>query len=69
MTHSTFSVKTLGRTSKLQKERLKIEMSHDEVYADTWKEKISIWLEFVENDVLCTAFAYARSRDLERKIV
>ena len=35
-------------------------MNHDEVYSDTWKDKKSEWLEYVKNDVLCTAFSYAR---------
>ena len=45
---------------KLQKELLKTEMNHDEVYPDTWKDKKDEWLDYVKNDVLCTAFSYAR---------
>ena len=35
-------------------------MNHDEVYSDTWRDKKSEWLDYVENDVICTAFSYAR---------
>ena len=35
-------------------------MNHDEVYSDTWKDKKSEWLDYVKNDVLCTAFCNAR---------
>ena len=35
-------------------------MNHDEVYSDTCKHKKSEWLDYVRNDVLCTAFSYAR---------
>ena len=35
-------------------------MDHNEVYSDTWKDKKSEWLPYVKNDVLCTAFSYAR---------
>ena len=49
-----------GYIYKLQKQLLKTEMNHDEVYSDTWKDKKSEWLIYVKNDVLCTAFSYAR---------
>ena len=45
---------------KLQNELLKTEMNHDEAYSDTWKDKKHEWLDYVKNDVLCTAFSYAR---------
>ena len=35
-------------------------MNHDEVYLDIWRDKKSGWLDYVKNDVLCTAFSYAR---------
>ena len=60
MTHFKKSFKKLGETFKLQKELLKTEMNHDEVYSDTWKDKKSEWLDYVNNDVLCTAYSYAR---------
>ena len=50
----------IGKTFKLQKELLKTEMNHNEVYSDTWKDKEDEWLDYVKNDVLCTAFSYAR---------
>ena len=60
MTHLIYSLKKLGKTSKLQRELLKTEMNHDEVYSDTWKDKKHDWLDYVKNDVLCTSFCYAR---------
>ena len=35
-------------------------MNHDEVDGKNYKDKIDEWLPYVENDVLCTAFSYAR---------
>ena len=52
-------IKKLGKTFKLQKE-LKTEMNHDEVDGNNYKDKINEWLPYVKNDVLCTAFSYAR---------
>ena len=60
MTHIICSLKKLGKTLKLQKELLKTEMNHDEVYSDTWKDKKSEWLDYDKNDVICNAFSYAR---------
>ena len=60
MTHFSYSLKKLGRTFKLQKEFLKIEMNHDEVDGNTYRDKINEWLPYVKNDVLCTGFRYAR---------
>ena len=60
MTHLNYSLEKLGKTFKLQKELLKTKMDHSEVYSDTWKDKKSEWLPYVKNDVLCTAFSYAR---------
>ena len=60
MNHLNYSLKKLGKTFELQKELLKTEISHNEVYSDTWKDKKSEWLPYVKNDVLCTAFSYAR---------
>ena len=60
MIHLNYSLKKLGKTSKLQKELLKTEMSHDEVSSVTWREKKTEWFDYVKNDVLCTAFSYAR---------
>ena len=35
-------------------------MELDEIYEDTWEAKENEWLSFVKNDVLSTAFCYAR---------
>ena len=60
MTHLNYSLKKLGKTFKLQKDLLKTEMNHDDVDGDNYKDKIDEWLPYVKNDVLCTAFSYAR---------
>ena len=60
MTHLNYSLKKLGKTFELQKELLKTEINHNEVYSDTWKDKKSERLLYVKNDVLCTAYSYAR---------
>ena len=53
-------IKKWGETFKLQKELLKTEVNYDEVDGDKHKSKINEWLPYVKNDVLCTAFSYAR---------
>ena len=35
-------------------------MNYDEVDYNNYKDKIIEWLPYVKNDVLCTAFSYAR---------
>ena len=35
-------------------------MDHDEVDGNNYKDKKEEWLDYVEQDVLCTAFSYAR---------
>ena len=60
MTHLNYSLKKLGKTFKLQKDLLKTEKNHDEVDGDNYKNKMNDWLQYVKNDVLCTAFIYAR---------
>ena len=35
-------------------------MKHDEVYSDTWEDKKPEWLDYIKQDVLCTAFSCAR---------
>ena len=60
MTHLIYKLEKLGRTFELQKELLKTEMNHNDVYGDNYKDKIDEWLPYVKNDVLCTAFSYAR---------
>ena len=34
-------------------------MNHEEVYGNIYKDKKDDWLEYVEQNVLCTAFTYA----------
>ena len=60
MTHLNRSLKKLGKTFKLPKELLKTEMNHDEIDENNWRDKKSEWLPYVKNDVLCTAYSYAR---------
>ena len=35
-------------------------MDHDEIDVNIYKDKINEWWPYVKNDVLCTAFSYAR---------
>ena len=60
MTHLNYSLKKLGKTFELPKELLKTEMNHDEIDANNYKDKKDIWLPYVKNDVLGTAYSYAR---------
>ena len=60
MTHLNYSLKKLGKTFELPKELLKTEIDHDDIDADNYKDKKNIWLPYVKNDVLCTAYSYAR---------
>ena len=58
--HINQSLKKIGESYKLQKSLLKKELEHDEIYEDTWEVRENEWLPYVENDVLSTAFCYAR---------
>ena len=60
MTHLIYSLKKAGKTFKKQKDILKTEMNHDETYADNWRDKKDQWVDYIKNDILCTAFSYAR---------
>ena len=60
MTHSNYKLEQIGKAFNLQKELLKTEMNHDEVDGKNYKGKIDEWLPYVKNDVVCTAFSYAR---------
>ena len=60
MTHLNYSLKKLGKTFKLPKDLLKTEMNHDEIDQNNWRDKKDEWLPYVKNDVLCTAYCYAR---------
>ena len=50
----------MGRSYKLQENLLKKELEHDEIFEDNWEEKENEWLPYLKNDVLSTAFSYAR---------
>ena len=66
MIHLDYSLRKLGKTFKIQKEFPKTEMIHDQIYSDTWKDKILERLEYAKNDVLCTASSnsrYAKAMD------
>ena len=58
--HINKSLKKIRESCKLQSCLLKQELEHDEIYEETWKAKENEWLPFVKNDVLSTAFCYAR---------
>ena len=60
MTHLKYSLKKLGKTFKLPKELLKTKMNHDDIDGVNYKDKKEIWLPYVKNDVLCTAYSYVR---------
>ena len=60
MTHLIYSLKKLGKTFKLPEKLLKTEMNHDQIDGNIWRDKKSEWLPYVKNDVLCTAYSYAR---------
>ena len=56
MTHLNYSLKKLRKTFILPKELLKREMNHDETDENNWRDKKDVWLPYVKNDVLCTAY-------------
>ena len=53
-------IRKITKTFELQKELLKIEMDHNGIDGNIHKDKINEWLPYFKNDVLCTAFSYAR---------
>ena len=58
--HIKDSLKNIGKSYKLQPCLLKQEPEHDEIFEDNWEEKEYEWLPYLKNDVLSTAFSYAR---------
>ena len=58
--HINRSLRKIGESYKLQESLLKKELEHDEIYEDTWEAKENKWSPYVKNDVLSTAFCYAR---------
>ena len=59
MTHLNYSLKKLGKLFKNQRELLKTEMNYDEIDENNYMKK-NEWLPYVKNEVLSTAFCYAR---------
>ena len=39
---------------------MKTELNHDEFIENKWRDKRNEWVDYVRNDVLCTASSYAR---------
>ena len=58
--HIKDSLKNIGKSYKLQPCLLKQELEHDEIFEENWEEKENEWLPYLKNDVLSTAFSYAR---------
>ena len=58
--HIKDSLKNIGKSYKLHPCLLKQELEHDEIFEDNWEEKENEWLPYLKNDVLSTAFGYAR---------
>ena len=52
--------KKIGERYKIQESLLQKELEHDEIYEDIWEARENEWLTYVKNDVLPTAFWYAR---------
>ena len=57
--HNKDTLKNIGRSYKLQEKLLKKELEHYENFEDNWEEKNEC-LPYLKNDVLSTAFSYAR---------
>ena len=64
----SFSLKKLGKSFKLQKELLKTEMNHEDNDYNNYKDEKVEWLDYVKQDVLCTAPSYARYTEAMEKI-
>ena len=45
----------------LQPTLLKQKIEHDGIFEDTWEARRNEWLPYVKNDVISTAFCYARN--------
>ena len=52
--------KKIRQSYELQSCLLKQELEQDEIYDETWKAREHEWLPYVKNDLLSTAFCYAR---------
>ena len=60
MTHLNYPLKHLGKSFKLLKELSKTEMNHHEVGCINYLNKKDEFVDYVKQDVFCTAFSYAR---------
>ena len=58
--HINSCLEKLGVSYKLQHCLLKQDLENGEFYEDTWEARENEWLPYVEEDVLLTAFCYAR---------
>ena len=58
--HINQKLRKIGESYKLQESLLEKELEHDETHEDTYEAKENEWLPYVKNDVLSTAFCYAR---------
>ena len=58
--HLKESLKNIGKSYKLKPCLLTKELEHDEIFEDNWGKKENEWLPYLKNDVLSTAFSYAR---------
>ena len=58
--HNKDSLKNIGKSYNLQPCLRKQELEHNEISEDNWEEKENEWLPYLKNDVLSTAFSYAR---------
>ena len=58
--HTKDPLKNIGKSYKLQESLLKQELENDEIFEDNWEKKENEWLPYLKNDVLSTAFSYAR---------
>ena len=59
--HINKSLKNIGIGNNLKPSLFKQEKEYGEIYEDTWEDKEHEWLPYLKNDVLSTAFSYARS--------
>ena len=58
--HIKDSSNNIGEKYKLQPCLFNQELEHDQISEDNWGENEDEWLPYLKNDVLSTAFSYAR---------
>ena len=58
--HIKDTLSNIGKSYKLQSCLPKQELEHEQIFEDNWEEKENEWLQYLKNDVLSTAFSYAR---------